>query len=98
MRESELTPAAVALGARKQWFMARLVSPCDGSKLKELYDHPTPGAPVGTAAGIEHARGRRADTMCWPDLAEEPVVKTTILEYEATAKRAAELCGRRKES
>jgi hypothetical protein len=43
---------------------------------------------------MEHARGRRAETMCWPDPGEEPAVKTTILEDDAAAMRAAELWAR----
>jgi len=97
MRDSGLTPAAVALDARQQRFVARLASACEGSKSKELYDYPTPGAPVGRVAAIEHAHGRRAETMRWPDPGEEPAVKTTILEDDAAAKRATELWAREKE-
>jgi hypothetical protein len=42
-------------------------------------------------AAIEHALGRRAETMCWPDPCEKPAVETNILEVDAAAKRAAEL-------
>jgi hypothetical protein len=63
MRDSGLTPAAAALDARQQRFMERLASACEGSKSKELFEYPTPDAPVGRVAAIEHARGRRAETM-----------------------------------
>jgi ribonuclease HI len=81
----------------KQQLWARLANACEGSKSKELYDYPTPGAPVGRVAATEHARGRRAETMRWPDPGEEPAVKTTILEDDAAAKRAAELWVRENE-
>jgi len=97
MTDSGLTPAAVALDARQQWFVARLASACEGSKSKKLYDYPTPGAPVGMVAVSEHARGRRTETMRWPDPGEKPAVKTTILEEDAAAKRAAERWVREKE-
>lgn len=38
----------------------------------------------------DHAPGRRAETMCRSDPQEEPVVKTTVLEDDPTAKRATE--------
>ena len=69
----------VALDARQQVFVSMLASTCEGSKAKELYDYPTPGALGGRVATIEHARGRTAETMCWPDPREKPAVKTTIL-------------------
>jgi len=97
MRDSGLTSAAVALDARQQRFVARLANACEGSKSKELYDYPTSGAPVGRVAAIEHARRRRAETMCWPAPGEEPAVKTTILDDDAAAKRAAERWAREKE-
>jgi len=64
MRDSGLTPAGVALGARQHRCVSRLACACEGSKAKELYDYATPGAPVGRVAVIEHTRGRRAETMC----------------------------------
>jgi len=85
MRDSGLTPVAVALDARQQQLVARLASACEGSKSKELYDYPTPGAPVGRVAAIEHACSRKAETMCWPVPGDEPAVKTTILEDDAAA-------------
>ena len=98
MRDSGLTPVAVALDASQQRFVSRLASTCEGSKAKELYDCPTPGALVGRVAAIEHARSRRTEMMCWPDPGEKRAVKPIILEDDAAAKRAAELWERRKES
>jgi hypothetical protein len=46
MRESGLTLAPVALDTRQQRFAARLASACEGSTLKELYNHPTSGTPI----------------------------------------------------
>jgi hypothetical protein len=89
MRDAGLTQAAVALDARLQRFVLRLANLCEGSKAKELYDYPTPGAPVGRLAETEHTRGRTAETMCWPDPGEKPAVKTIVLEDDAAAKRAA---------
>ena len=66
--------------------------------MKDLYDHPTLGALVGRVAAMEHARGRRAETMCEPDPWEKLVVRTTMPEDDAEAKRAAELWAKRKES
>jgi len=88
-RDSGLTPAAVALDTGKQWFMGRLPNACEGSKLKELIEYPTPGAPVGRVPAIEYARGKSAETMCWTAPGEKPAVKTTILEDDTKAKRAA---------
>jgi hypothetical protein len=64
---SRLRPPAVALDPRQQLFVVRLANECVGSKLKELFEHPIPGAPVGTVAAIEYACGMRAETMRWPD-------------------------------
>jgi len=46
---------------------------------------------------MQHARGRRAETMRWLDPGEKPAVKTTILEDDTEAKRAAELSGKETE-
>ena len=97
MRDSELSPVAVAHDAGQQRFVARLAKACEGFKSKELFEYPTPAAPVGRVAAIEHARGRRAETMRWPDPGEKPAVKTTILEDDTAAKRAAELWAKKKE-
>jgi len=80
----------VALDARQRRFLSKLPSTCTSSKAEELYDYPTPGAPGGRVAAIEHARGRRAETMCWPDPGENPAVKTTILEDDTAAESATE--------
>jgi len=87
---SGLTPAVVALDARQQRFVSRHTSSCKGSKAKELSDYPTPGAPEGRMAVIEHARSIGVETMCWPDPGEKPVVRTTMMEDDAVAKRASE--------
>jgi ribonuclease HI len=97
MRDSGLTPAAVVLDARQQRFVVRLASGCHGSKSKKLFEHPSPGAPVGSVAAIEHACGRSAETMRGPDPREKPAVKTTILEADTEAKRGAELWAKEKE-
>jgi hypothetical protein len=62
LRDSGLTPAPVALDARQQRFTARLASACEGSKLKEVHDHPMSGAPIcklseksTSEAGKDHA-------------------------------------------
>jgi hypothetical protein len=91
MLDSGLTPAALAFDARQQRFIARLANECEGSQSKECFYYPTPGALVARVAAIEHAHGRRADARYCPDLGENPVVKTTILEYNIAATRALEL-------
>jgi len=97
MRGSGLTPAVLGLDASQQQFVERLPNACEGSKYKELFEYPTPGAPVGRLAAIEHARGGRAERMCWPDPEDKPVVKTTTLQDDTEAKRAAERGAREKE-
>jgi len=97
MRDSGLTPAAVALDARQQRFVARLANMSEGSMSKEFFEYPTSGAIVGRVAAGEHARGRRAEAMRWPDPGEKPAVKATILEDDTEAKRAAELWAKKKE-
>jgi hypothetical protein len=77
--------------------MTRLGNAREGSKTKELFEYPTPGAPVGRVAAIEDARGTRAETMRRADPGEKPAVKTTILEDYTAAKRAAELWAEEKE-
>jgi len=98
MEDSGLTPMAVALDTGQQRFVKRLSSVFDASKSNELHDYPPPGAQVGRLATREHAHCRRPETMCWPDPGEESVVKTTILEDNAVANRAAMLQATRKES
>jgi hypothetical protein len=91
IRDSGVTPAAVALDARKQWFVAALANACEGSKLKPPFEYPTPHASVGRVAATEHARGTIAETMRWPKPGERPGVKATMLEDDTEAKKAAEL-------
>jgi hypothetical protein len=98
MRHAGITPAAVALDARQQRFVSRLANMCEGSMAKELYDYPTPGAPVGRVAPTEHGLSRRAETICWPDPGDKPAVKTMILEDDDAARRAAERWAGRKQS
>jgi hypothetical protein len=81
----------VALDTRQQSFVAWLANLCGGSKSKVLCEYPTPGAPVGHVAATEHAPGRSAETIRWPDPGEMPEVKATILEDDSKANRAAEL-------
>jgi len=90
MRDAGLTAVALALDARQQQCQSRMANACEGYKTKELYHYPTPGAPVGRVAATEHACGRRAVTMWWPDPAEKAAVKFIMLEEDATATRAAE--------
>jgi hypothetical protein len=77
--------------------VARLGNAYEGSKSKKLFEYPTRGAPVGRVAAIEHARGRRVETMRCPGPGEKPAIKTTILEDDIEAKRAAELWAKEKE-
>jgi len=97
MSNSGLTPAVVALDVRQQRFVSRITRACKDSNAKELYNYPTPGALVGRVAAIEHACSRRAERMCWPDHMEQPAVRTTILEDDAAAKKAAQLWAKRNE-
>jgi len=46
---------------------------------------------------MEYVCPRRVETMSWPYPGEEQAVKTTILEDDATAKRATKLWARRNE-
>ena len=63
MRDSGLTPAPVVFDSRQQRFAARLANACEGTKLKELHDYPTSGAPIwrvvsqsmSVANGSDHA-------------------------------------------
>jgi len=88
----------VPLDSGQHWFVARIANPCEGFKSKEIFEYPTPGAPVGRVAAIEHTHGRRAETIRWPNHAQKPVVKTTILEDDNKAKREAELWAEKRES
>ena len=86
----------MALDARQQIFVARLANACKGSKSQELFEYPAPGEPVGRVAAMEHACCRRAETMRWADPGEKTAVKTTILEDDTEAKRAADLWAKEK--
>jgi len=89
MRDSGLTPAPVALDSRQQRFAARLANACEGSKLKEMYNHPTTGTPICRVIKKEHERGREAETMRWPNPDQEPAVKTVIISDDTATKREA---------
>ena len=47
---------------------------------------------------IEHVGSTRVKTMYWPDPAEKAAVNTTMLEDDATAKKAAKLWARKMSS
>jgi hypothetical protein len=89
MRDSGLTPAPVALDSRQQRFAARLASACEGSKLKETYNHPMSSEPICGVIKNEHEGGREAETMHWPRPYEEPAVKTVISRDDTTETREA---------
>jgi hypothetical protein len=57
MRHFRPTPAVVALDASEPGFVSKVANGCEASKVKELYDYPTPGAPVGRATAIEYEHG-----------------------------------------
>ena len=98
MRDSGLTPAPAALDSRQQRFTARLANACEGTKLKEMYDYPTPGALISRMIKKEHERGRGAETMRWPSPDKEPAVSTVILSDDVAAKREAIRWAREKEA
>jgi len=98
MRDSGLAPAPVALDSRQQRFAARLASACEGSKIKETYNHPMSGAPICRVIKKDHERGREAETMHWPRLDEEPAVKTVILHDDTAAKKEAIRWAREREA
>jgi len=87
MRDADLTSAPVALDYRQQRFTARLANACEGSKLKEVHDHPTASVRICKVIRKDHERGREAETMCWPSPDEEPAVKMVILSHKTAAKR-----------
>jgi len=97
MRDSGRIPAAVAHDARQQRFLARQANTCEGTKLKELLEDPTPGEPVGRVAAAGDAHGRRVEMICWPDPGEKPAVKATILKDDTEANRSADLWAKEKE-
>jgi hypothetical protein len=98
MRDSGLTPAPAALDSRQQRFTARLANACEGTKLQEMYDYPTPGALISRMSKKEHERGRGAETMRWPSPDKEPAVRTVILSDDVAAKREAIRWAREKEA
>jgi hypothetical protein len=76
----------------------RLANACEGSKLQEVYDYPTSGAPIGRVIKKDHERGWKAETMHWPNPDEEPTVKTIILSNDTAAKREVIHWAREKEA
>ena len=97
MRESGLTLAPVILDSRQQPFAARLENACS-RKLPERHKNPSSGAPICRAVRKELEHGRTAQSMNWPTLGEEPVVRTTILDDTTAAKSAAQRWAREKEA
>jgi hypothetical protein len=85
MRDAGLTPTSVILDSRQQRFTARLANACS-SKLKELHEDPSSGAPICRVVEKEHEHGRTTEGMSWPAPGEEAVVKTIILDDDTAAK------------
>ena len=98
MRDSGLTPAPVVLDSRQHQFTGRLANACEGSKLKRTYNHPTSDAAICRVIKKEHERSREAETMCWPNLDEEPAIKTVVLSDDTAAKREAVRWAREREA
>jgi len=48
-------------------FVAWLADTSEGSKLNELHDYPTSGAPIFRVLKKQHERSRTAESMGWPD-------------------------------
>jgi hypothetical protein len=82
----------------QQRFTARLANACEGTKLKEMYDYPAPGAPICRVIKNKQERGREAETKRWPSPDEEPAVRTVILRDDGAAKREAIRWAREKEA
>jgi len=57
MRDSGLTPVPVVMDSRQQQYLARLANACEGTKLKEMYHYPIPGATICRIIKKEHDRG-----------------------------------------
>jgi len=89
MRQSGLTPGQVISDSRQQRFTARLANACN-SKLQEIHHNPSSGAPICKVIRSEHEHGRITEGTDWPPLAEESVVRTTILDDTTAAKCAAQ--------
>jgi hypothetical protein len=94
----ELPDRKPALDSRQQRFTARLANACEGSKLKEAYNHPTSGAPICRVIKKEHVRGREAETVRWPNLDKEPAIKTVIMSDGTAAKTEAIRWAREREA
>jgi hypothetical protein len=95
LRHTALTPMAVALDTRQPRFVAWLASQYQRCMSKALSNQPNHAVPVGSVAMMVHTRIKMAETMGWPDVGEEPAVKTTIQEYDAIVMKATELLLRR---
>ena len=89
MRESSLIPVPVILDSRQLGFAARIEN-ASGSKLKRLHNNRSSGAPICRAVRKEHDHSRTTNGMNWPALAEEPVVRTTIVDYTTAANSAVQ--------
>ena len=89
IRDSGLTSTPEVLDCRQQRFAASLASACEGSKQKEMYNHPTSGAPICRVIKKVQERGREAETMRWPRPDKEPAVKMVILSNNAAARSEA---------
>jgi len=97
IRESRLTPAPVILDSIQQRFAARLENACS-SKLKELHNNPSSGAPICRLIRNDPEHGRTIEGMNWMAPAGEPVVRTIILDNTTAAKRAAQHWAREKKA
>ncbi|MDT7660413.1 MAG: hypothetical protein QOF38_5128 [Pseudonocardiales bacterium] len=70
LRSLKKTYGVVPAGVREDRiarFVAWLADACEGSKLKELHDYPTSGAPICRVVKKQHKRSRTAESMGWPD-------------------------------
>jgi len=97
MRESGLTPAPVTSDSRHQRFAARPENACS-SKLKELHNNPSSGAPICRVVRTEHEHGRTIPGLSSPAPCQNTAVKTTILDNTASAKSAVQPRAREKEA
>jgi hypothetical protein len=94
-RDAGHTAAPVTLGYKQQRFISRLANACS-SKLKELNEDPSSGAPICRAVEKEHEHGRKTEGISWPAPGEEPVVRTIILHDNVTAYGASQCWEREK--
>ena len=70
LRSLKKTYGVVPAGVREDRiarFVAWLADACEGSKLKELHDYPTSGAPICRVVKKQHEHSRTAESMGWPD-------------------------------